>query len=324
MSLRSFIQKFQNLRVDRARGTAPHKPILLLSIIDNIERGIIQSSKVFITPELVASFKENWSFLASDTFQPRFALPFYFLTSDKFWKLHAKAGYENAVSMKGVMRNFSQLNEAIEYAEISPELFELLSNKESRDILRHVLLDRYFPSQKEIYLAKRGDYIKSIEDKILHQPPSEYKKEIEMAIASKDEEELYTRGGYFKKKIPQIYNYACAISGMRVIAIADVSMVDACHIIPFKISHDDTISNGIALCPNLHRAFDRGLITIDETYRVVVSNQFSESGGTYSLKQFSGKSLQLPDDKLFFPSFDNLSWHRENQFEFWMKNRKPQ
>lgn len=33
---------------------------------------------------------------------------------------------------------------------------------------------------------------------------------------------------------------------------------------------DDTIGNGLSLCPNLHHAFDRGLIAIDDEYRVLV------------------------------------------------------
>ncbi|MFQ3607969.1 MAG: HNH endonuclease [Chloroherpetonaceae bacterium] len=320
MSLQHYIQKFQKLRVDRAHaGFAPHKPILLLSVIECVAHGYIQTNKVFITPELVATFKENWSILASDTFQPRFALPFYHLTSDRFWKLHAKEGYENAVAMRGTMRNFAHLNEAIEYAELPENLFQLLLEKESREILRQVLLDTYFPAQKAAYLSKRGEYLQQIEDKILHLSPSEYKKEIEQALASNDEEEVFSRGGSFKKKVPQIYNYTCAISGMKVTAVADISMIDACHIIPFKISYDDTISNGIALCPNLHRAFDRGLITVDDTYRVVVSNHFVEnSDSMFNLRQFSGKRFQLPNNKEFFPALENFAWHRAHRFERWL------
>lgn len=33
-------------------------------------------------------------------------------------------------------------------------------------------------------------------------------------------------------------------------AITNVSMVDACHIVPFSEGYDDTLTNGIALCPN--------------------------------------------------------------------------
>jgi putative restriction endonuclease len=42
-------------------GGAPHKPILLLSIIRLFESGIFPNNRIFILPELVASFKSNWS-----------------------------------------------------------------------------------------------------------------------------------------------------------------------------------------------------------------------------------------------------------------------
>lgn len=32
----------------------------------------------------------------------------------------------------------------------------------------------------------------------------------------------------------------------------NAQLVDACHIVPFAISKDDTINNGISLSPNLH------------------------------------------------------------------------
>ncbi|WP_079718442.1 HNH endonuclease [Parapedobacter luteus] len=48
---------------------------------------------------------------------------------------------------------------------------------------------------------------------------------------------------------------------------------------PFSVSHDDRIGNGIALCPNMHRAFDRGLLSVDEDYRVIVSPHFTEDEG---------------------------------------------
>jgi len=73
-------------------------------------------------------------------------------------------------------------------------------------------------------------------------------------------EEVFIRSGIFKREIPKLYNNTCAISQLRIDATANISMVDACHIVPFSEAYDDTLTNGIALCPNLHRAFDRGLI----------------------------------------------------------------
>ena len=64
--------------------------------------------------------------------------------------------------------------------------------------------------------------------------------------------------------MPQVYNHTCCISGMRLVSNHGFSMIDACHIVPFSLSKDDRINNGLALCPNLYRAFDRGLILVDE------------------------------------------------------------
>ena len=86
-----------------------------------------------------------------------------------------------------------------------------------------------------------------------------------------------------------------------------------CHIVPFSLTHNDTISNGIALCPNLHRAFDRGLITIDGGYRVKVSAGVIENAGhPYSLKQFNGMAIHLPADRRYYPDPVNLEWHGGN------------
>jgi putative restriction endonuclease len=102
-----------------------------------------------------------------------------------------------------------------------------------------------------------------LEDKVLNESPEIYKKEIKVLIEQKNEDEIFLRGSLFKREIPKIYNNTCCISGMRIDATINVSMIDACHIVPFNESYDDTVTNGIALCPNLHRAFDRGLIAID-------------------------------------------------------------
>ena len=57
---------------------APHKPVMLLSVIQSIACGEIIENKIEITPQLVARFKDNWNWLVNeDFFKPNFALPFY-------------------------------------------------------------------------------------------------------------------------------------------------------------------------------------------------------------------------------------------------------
>ena len=138
-----------------------------------------------------------------------------------------------------------------------------------------------------------------------------YQRQIEKA----DEEDIFIRNGVFKKLVPSIYNNCCCISRMRVISTYNIQMIDACHIIPFAISHDDTIVNGIPLCPNLHRAFDRGLITVDEFYTVQVSPSFHEDEQAYSIKQYEGMQIVLPNERKYYPAIDNLAWHRKHVFK---------
>lgn len=112
----------------------------------------------------------------------------------------------------------------------------------------------------------------SIEESDQNENPVEYKRKFaELKNRLNNEayqEEVFARGGIFKREIPKIYDNTCAISGTRVDALLSISMVDACHIVPFSEGYDDTLVNGIALRPNLHRAFDRGLISISEVIRL--------------------------------------------------------
>ena len=89
-------------------------------------------------------------------------------------------------------------------------------------------------------------------------------------------------------------------------------MVDTCHIVPFSESHDDSIGNGMALCPNLHRAFDRGLISISDEYTVLVNTNFAEdTQSVFSLSQFDGQLIKLPYKESLFPDRNRLAAHRE-------------
>ena len=130
------------------------------------------------------------------------------------------------------------------------------------------------------------------------------------------QEEIYIRSNIFKKEVPKIYNYTCCISGLRIDVIDNISVIDACHIIPFSVGYNDSITNGIALCPNLHRAFDRGLITINERFQVIVNNNFSEpTNSPYSIKQFDKQFINLPNDTNFHPSIESLKHHMK-RFQF--------
>ncbi len=73
----TYLTYFQSLHTNKTKGqTAPHKAILLLSIIDQIEQGIIKSNRITLTESLEEQFMINWSRYVgiSEIFQQRSAL----------------------------------------------------------------------------------------------------------------------------------------------------------------------------------------------------------------------------------------------------------
>lgn len=310
-ALPSYIKVFTKLR--RANGIAPHKPILLLSVLQLVAQGGIAHGQVFITPELIALFRTNWNRLVTTRHDPLMAQPFFHMKTEGFWKLVPREGTMDLDGMPQFTKSLVRLDAAIQYAQLNDDLFALMQDADTNLTLQHALLHRYFPDAPLTGgPAPYGqlDMFNDITRQILHESPVTYRTAMDALLAANDDEEVFLRGSLFKREVPRVYDHRCAISGMRILATANIQMVDACHIRPFAESHDDTISNGIALCPTLHRAFDRGLISISSDHRVLVSDAFHEVPGDHGIRRFAGRELLLPEDSSFWPGQGNLEWHR--------------
>ena len=314
--LSHYFHQFERLNRSSHRilGKAPHKPILLLSVLQLIRNGTIPNYRIFITPELVIAFKSNWELLVKTGHTATFALPFFHLRSEAFWRVVFAPGMAKGVKS---ISSFAGLKRLIAFSEIDQDLFDLLRNPISNAEIENMLLEAYFPETKIIYLQhSKFSVATQIEQEILSEPAATYQERM-IAIEHSGvdiEEERFIRNSIFKKQIPKIYGYQCCISGMKLDAAFNVQMMDACHIVPFSVSRNDTISNGISLAPNLHRAFDRGLITITANYRVRISRSFKENDSPFSLRQFDNKLLALPEITTEYPALENLIWHNKECF----------
>lgn len=76
------------------------------------------------------------------------------------------------------------------------------------------------------------------------------------------------RDNRFRDKVMRAYNNRCAFSGTQL------RLIDAAHIVPvsYEKSTDET-SNGIALSALYHRAYDKGLVTFNEEYKIVTNSK---------------------------------------------------
>lgn len=310
LTLKNYLKRFTKLRQGVTRyGKAPHKPVLLLTFIELFEKSELSGNKIYISPELVARFKETFALLVRTAHTSDFSLPFYHLATEGFWNIKTKLGPTLQVQIKSI----NTLSEVVDFGYFAEDLYSLFLDTDARNILKTAILDYYFPDTKTTYLnAKQGGYIQNLQSYLLNESPASYT----LVIDDKDEEEAFIRGGMFKKLVPQVYNHTCCISGMRLVSNHGFSMIDACHIVPFSLSKDDKVNNGLALCPNLHRAFDRGLISVDERLKVLVSDAIAEDlTNAYALLHLKGKALTLPFGAKHYPTASNLAWHREQVFK---------
>ncbi|MEM9265400.1 MAG: hypothetical protein AAGA46_07745 [Cyanobacteria bacterium P01_F01_bin.13] len=140
-------KKFCKIRVDRAHGVAPHKPILLLSVIEHFQKAIILENKIFLSCQLNQCFLKYWSYLGSASHNPDISKPFFFMKSGKFWHLMPRPKYRKILSKKIKLKTFSEVQRAIEFAYLDEDLFDLLKQTKSRNCLRTVLISRWFPGR---------------------------------------------------------------------------------------------------------------------------------------------------------------------------------
>ncbi len=117
---------------------------------------------------------------------------------------------------------------------------------------------------------------------------------------------------FFRKAVLSAYNYRCCITGLSI-----PKLLVASHIVPWHIDSANRLNprNGLALSVLHDKAFDLGMITINEDMAVRVSKKefrVRDDFVTTALKSYDGKSIELPDK--FRPDEDLLDYHRQNIF----------
>lgn len=311
-ALTYYLNKIEKLRTARIGGKpAPHKPILLLAVIDLFEEGAITENKIEPSPQIVESFLKYWHLVSLE--KPRIFLPFFHLQSDKFWHLHAKAGNEKLLAMTKQMNSMSHVANIVAYASLDEDLFLLMHRADAREAIRQQILETYFADQIELFRAVIADNreISSIEHLLL-KSTAQSDPEISKQISDTPKRNIA-----FRRAVIRLYDYTCPACRLRIITLDGETAVEAAHIYPFAQSYDDSIGNGLSLCPLHHWSFDKGLFSIDNDYKIIVSNNFEESGNeAFLLRSLRSKEIHLPKEKPFRPSLTMIRWHRENTFNY--------
>ena len=144
----NYINYFSSLHTNTQKGVkAPHKAIMLLSVIDLVDYGVITSNQIESSERLEQQFLYNCSRYVgqSELFQAKAGTPFWHLNNEPFWKLVPFEGGDVAIVtyLQGRPYALSTTRRLIRYAEIDQELFDLLQSESNRAKLRVTLIKNY-------------------------------------------------------------------------------------------------------------------------------------------------------------------------------------
>lgn len=139
----------------------------------------------------------------------------------------------------------------------------------------------------------------------------------QLPIGEYREQEMKIRVGqyFFRMAVLNSYNNRCCITG-----ICKSELLIASHIKPWRDCNQYTErtnpQNGLCLNPLHDKAFDKGLITINSSYDIVVSNQLKDVEMDQQTREwfwgYEGKQIILPDK--FLPAKNFIEYHNDVVF----------
>jgi len=118
---------------------------------------------------------------------------------------------------------------------------------------------------------------------------------------------------FFRDTVLSSYNYTCTVCKINL-----KKMLNASHIIPWSVDKNRRAdpTNGLSLCAFHDRAFDRGLITIDKEFRIILSKEVKVLDvpvmHRVGLLDVEGQLITMPER--FYPDQIALSYHRKKIF----------
>jgi predicted restriction endonuclease len=118
MSLAFYADKFSRLNVGRVGDhERPHKPVMLLAMLDLFGSGAIKENKITYSPELLELFGEYFEVVRTTDDKPTPINPFFYLRGDGFWHHHPRPG------KKGILEALQSPPGIAAFREISDYVF---------------------------------------------------------------------------------------------------------------------------------------------------------------------------------------------------------
>lgn len=313
-----YLTSFIKLRTDKNRNRwtaatnyqAPHKPFLLLSILDLVAQKAM--TKEFIEPsiELAETFAQYWQRIMPPGSRGLMAYPFFKMDSEPFWELVLRPG---VTPPTGVITSINKIRDIYLGARLDKELFPLLLMEPLRKKLRRALINTYFAPEIQPQVLDQGQV--NLEAEQYSRVLLQGRKAAEAMARYETDEKKPVRDQGFRKAIVTLYEHRCALCGIRMLTPDGHTVVEAAHIIPWRESRNDKPINGMALCRLCHWSFDEGLMGVGKDYEVLISKQVTrEANFPGHMLTLSDRTIFRPKAKKHWPGLNNFELHRRKYF----------
>jgi putative restriction endonuclease len=289
-----FLNQIRTLNVhQRGDRRAPHKPLLLLVAIANL----LQGNRVLSFDEAEKQLKPLLIAYAPPVqarHQPE--LPYWYLRSDDLWEVD---GAESFPLQQGGFPRMAALRTSRGHL---PDSFAnaLLSRASLVEDVVQALLVAHFPeSLHEDILAAVG--LKTPGESMVAEEQTTYG-------------EKRGRDPKFRESVLRAYEHRCAVTGFRAALGGSYFGCEAAHVQWHAYDGPDTVENGLAMEPTLHKLFDAGAWTLTDDRRVLVSAEFTGSDeAVQRLRSCHGQPLRAPLAGEPLVSTEYIRWHREKE-----------
>ncbi len=120
------------------------------------------------------------------------------------------------------------------------------------------------------------------------------------------------RQNFFRRAVLSSYHDRCCMSGL-----SEPRLLIASHIVPWSKDRHNRLNprNGLCLSALHDKAFDRGLISLDDDFRVMLSKELEQRDEAFVREFFhplAGQPITLPER--FIPDIGFLERHRQAVF----------
>jgi putative restriction endonuclease len=281
--------------------------------MDLFAEGSVTTNLIEPSPELYELFTLYWSRVMPPNQRGILALPYFHLQSDGFWHLVPQPRKATLLKATKQIRSAGELEVMVAGARLDDELYEPLCVPESREMLRAVLIETYFSEEVRPALMEQG--VINVEafhrsEELLNEARKGVREMVDNGYAPA------VRDQAFRRAVVIAYDHRCAFCGIRVLTAEGHTAVEAAHIIPWSVSHNDLPTNGLGLCGLCHWTFDEGLFSVSDSYVLLVSPQLGRDNNLPGhLALLRDRSIFLPEEEELYPERRALHFHRNNTFQ---------